>query len=247
MTKVEAIKKVMEDNNGIATWRIIYDQIEKYYPSVKTPKDWQSALRGVLLRELYANRNFKKIGLGDDARYALIDFKEEKVDDIKQDPVRMHSYMEGICVDVGNFLKMKTYTADPNAKYNTLPLSEITSLLTLPPFTYPEILSTTKRIDVLWFNEKGFQYPKRAIEIVDSIGTLEPALKRSLQLIEFNLSFYILCKSEHLAKVNKELACEPYIRIRDRYKVRDYESIIDVYNNPIKHSQDDFLNIYSPF
>ena len=106
------------------------------------------------------------------------------------------------------FLNLKTFTADPTAQYNRLALSNITTLKTIPEFTYSSILEATKRIDVLWFNDKGFQYPKRAIEVVDSIGTLEPALKRTLQLIEFNLSFYILCKKEHLKKVEKELNAE---------------------------------------
>lgn len=245
MTKVQAIIRVLEDHNGIATWKIIYDEIEKYYPTIKSPKDWEAALRGVLYRELYANRYFKKIGIGNNSMIALLDYKEEGLEDVKDDVVRMHSFMEGICIDVGNFLNMKTYTADPSALYNKLALAEIATLPTIPEFTYPEIIDIAKRIDVLWFNEKGYQFPKRAIEVVDSIGTLEPSLKRSLQLKEFDLSFYILCKKEHVKKVHKELSYEPYVRLKDRYKVRDYESILELYNNPMKFSQDDFFKINS--
>ena len=36
MTKVEAIQKVMEDNNGVASWDIVYQNIEKYYPTAKS-------------------------------------------------------------------------------------------------------------------------------------------------------------------------------------------------------------------
>jgi len=246
MTKVEAIKKVLEDHEGIATWKIIYDEIERYYPNAKRAETWESGLRGVVYREIYNNKLFKQIGI-DKGMIALLDYQEEKIEEIKQDPVRMHSYMEGICLEIGNFLKLKTFTADPNAKYNNLPLSEISTLTILPQFTYSEILDTTKRIDVLWFNEKGFQFPKRAIEIVDSIGTLEPALKRSIQLLEFNLSFYILCKNEHIKKIEKELSCEPYIRVKNRYKVRNYESILNIYNNPIAHSRDEFLSVETYF
>jgi hypothetical protein len=172
---------------------------------------------------------------------AFKDFEEEKVEEIKQDAVRMHSFMEGICLEIGNFLKLQTFTADPTAKYNNLLLSEIATLKNIPPFTYSEILDKIKRIDVLWFNDKGFCFPKKAIEIVDSIGTLEPALKRTFQLVEFNLSFYILCKQEHKNKIEKELLCEPYKRIRDRYFVRDYDDILTIYNNPIANSRDNFL------
>ena len=65
MTKVDAIKRVMQDNGGTATWDIIYDNIEKYYPSAKASREWKAGIRGVLYRELKAQRNFKKIGARD--------------------------------------------------------------------------------------------------------------------------------------------------------------------------------------
>jgi len=244
MTKVDAIRKVIEDHNGIATWEIIYNEIEKYYPAAKVSETWEAGIRGAFYREEKNNRNFKRVGLG---MVALLDFKEEKVEEIKEDTVRMHSFMEGICIEIGNFLNLKTFTADPSAKYNKLRLSDISTLKNIPQFTYPEIIETTKRIDVLWFNERGYQFPKRAIEVVDSIGTLEPALKRSIQLIEFNLSFYILCKNEHIKKVEKELNAEPYNRIRERYIIKDYDSILGIYENPIAFKNDEFFKVKTHF
>ena len=244
MTKVDAIKKVLENHNGIATWQIIYNEIESHYPAIKSSDEWEAGIRGVLYREIRNNKNFKRVGL---SMYALTEYQTETIEEIQQDTVRMHSYMEGICIEIGNFLNLNTFTADPTAEYNKLSLSNIATLKTIPEFTYPEIVKTTKRIDVMWFNKKGFEYPKRAIEIVDSIGTLEPALKRSLQLIEFNLQLYILCKKEHIKKVEKELLAEPYIRVRERYVVRDYDSILDVYSNPIASMKDDFLQIKNHF
>ena len=64
VTKVKALLSLMNDNEGAASWNYIYDNIEKYYPNIKVPKDWQAALRGVLYRELSNNRHFKRIGLG---------------------------------------------------------------------------------------------------------------------------------------------------------------------------------------
>lgn len=244
MTKVEAIKRILEDHNGIATWDIIYSEIERYYPGIKSSPEWQAGIRGVFYREEKNNRNFKRVGLG---MLALRDFNEEKVEDIKNDPVRLHSYLEGVCIDIGNFLKLKTYTADPTAKYNELPLSDIATLKSIPKFTYNEIIDTIKKIDVLWFNEKGYQFPKRSIEIVDSINTLERALKRSIQLLEFNLSFYILCKKEDIHKVEKAISLEPYVRIRDRFKVKDYDYILSIYKDPISNKNDNFLKIENYF
>ncbi len=60
------------------------------------------------------NKNFKKISLG---IYALKDYKEENKKTIIEDKIRMHSYIEGVCIELGNFEKYLTYTADPSANY----------------------------------------------------------------------------------------------------------------------------------
>ena len=82
MTKVEAIQKVMEDNNGTASLNFIYHNLEKYYPSIKSSNEWEAGVRGVLYREIRNDERFKKIGL---SIYALKDYIEEqkpKKDDV---------------------------------------------------------------------------------------------------------------------------------------------------------------------
>lgn len=244
MTKVEAIKKILVANNGVANLNTIYTEIDKYYVNLVKGKDWTAGIRGVLYREIKKKRNFKKIGF---SLYAVEDYKEEDITSIKKDKVRMHSFMEGICLDIGNFLNLNTYTADPSAIYNNVPLSKLASLKNVPEFTYREIIETIKNIDILWFNRNGFAYPKKAIEVVDSIGTLEPALKRTFQLSEFNLSFYILCKSSDKPKVLKAIEKEPYLRLKHRYIVKDYESILEIYQKPFLYQDDDLFKVSSLF
>lgn len=244
LTKVEAIKKVLNDHGGVATWQIIYDEIEKYYPNIKKSSQWEAGIRGVLYREIKNNKNFKKIGLG---LYSLLNFNEENFSEVSNNPTRMHSYIEGICLEIGNFLNLETYTADPSAKFNNLFLRDISSLKKLPCFTYNEIVDIASKIDVLWFNKRGFMFPKKAIEVVDSINTLEPALKRCTQLLGFNLNFYILCRKEHLKKVEKQISYEPYIRIKQRFKIKSFEDILEIYKNPISNSSNDFLCIENNF
>ncbi len=81
ITKVYAIKKVMEDNNGIADLQLLYNETIKYYPDIRKSKDWEAGLRGVLYREIKNNRNFKKIA---DGTYALINFTSNNL--IKEQP-----------------------------------------------------------------------------------------------------------------------------------------------------------------
>jgi hypothetical protein len=68
MTKVEAIKKVIEQNGGQATWAEIYQKIGRYYKGAKASKEWQVGIRGVLYREIRNDRTFIKVS---DATFAL--------------------------------------------------------------------------------------------------------------------------------------------------------------------------------
>lgn len=80
MTKVEAIKKVLEDNGGIAVWGIIYNQLESYYPDIKSAKDWKAGVRGVLYRDL--GKSFKMV---DEGLIALLQYDEQNL--ILQDDI----------------------------------------------------------------------------------------------------------------------------------------------------------------
>ena len=52
---------------------MIYNEIERYYPTIKKSQQWQAGIRGVLYREIKAGRNFKKL---DNSLFALISYDE---------------------------------------------------------------------------------------------------------------------------------------------------------------------------
>lgn len=228
MTKVEAIQKVMEDNQGTASLEIIYQNIEKYYPTVKNSNEWEAGIRGVLYREIRNNKLFKKIGL---SIYALKDYVEEQKPK-KDDAVRMHSYIEGICIEIGNFKNFHTYTADPTADYrDNLNLYDIATLNEMPQFSYNQIVQDVKRIDVIWFNPKGLLFPQKVFEVVDSIGTLNGAFNRCLQLKNFKTDFFIVAPEQHRNKFNQTMNLETYRESNDRFRFINYDEIIELYDN----------------
>jgi len=231
MTKVEAIKKVLEDFNGVATWEQIYSNIEKYYPAAKISRAWQEGIRGVLYREIKKGQYFKKVGLG---IFALKDYKEEPKPVLKEKQ-RIHSFIEGICLELGNFENFDTYTADPSAQFkNNIILDNLSTLEDLPEFTYYDILKEVKRIDVIWFNKQGLKFPQKVFEVVDSIGTLSEAFNRTLQLLNFRTDFLIVGPKEHYEKFNRKINLEPYIRFKERYKFKDYDTLISFYERSVE-------------
>jgi hypothetical protein len=59
MTKVEAVKKVLKEYGGQATWPQIYEGITEHYPEAKKSKFWQEGIRGVVYREIRAGATFE--------------------------------------------------------------------------------------------------------------------------------------------------------------------------------------------
>lgn len=227
VTKIDAIARLLEDNGGAAAWKYIYDNIEKYYPNIKAPKDWEAALRGVLYRELKQGRRFKRVGIG---VYALAEYQErEAVARIRKDKVRMHSYMEGLLVEVGNEEGYATYCSDRNAVFQAnVRVGQLASVEDFPDFTYPEIVRVAKRIDVVWFNKRGSRFPQRAIEVVDSVGTLEQSMNRMYQLKEFQTKFRIVAPERFGDRIRRKLRQEPYSSLAgDRFEFMDYDEIAD--------------------
>lgn len=234
LTKVGAMKKLMEENKGAVTWKQIYENIERYYPAAKVSKAWKEGLRGVLYREIKNNRNFKRIGLG---IFALDDYQEEAKPLPKQ-KIRFHSFMEGCLLEMGNFKKFVTYTPDKTAIFkDNVFLKQIETIEEFPIFTYQEIINVVRRIDVIWFNQEGFKFPHKVFEVVDSIGTLSESLNRCLQLRAFNLHFYIVAPEEYKKKVEEKINTEPYFAFKDRFSFLDYEKVTSLYELAVKSNE----------
>jgi len=102
MTKVEAIKKVLEDNGGIATWEIIYNEIEKYYLEAKKSKEWSAGIRGVLYREIKNDKSFKKI---DEGTYSLADYDINKLVLSPKDLITTKDVLTAIRIGQSEFRK----------------------------------------------------------------------------------------------------------------------------------------------
>lgn len=231
MTKVDAIEQVMLANGGSASLSQIYDQIEKFYPTAKQSATWDAGIRGVLYRELRQGSRFKKIGL---SIYAVNGYQEEKVPKMT-DKVRAHSFMEGICLELGNVQKFKTYTADPSMLYrDNTHLCDIATLRQLPEFSYPEIVKEAKLVDVLWMSDRKLSFPQYAFEVVDSIGTLEGAFKRCMQMHNFRTRFFIVAPEKHRKKFEQTIDLEIYYKAKELFSFISYDMMLETYGHVVK-------------
>lgn len=232
ITKVEAIEKVLKENGGAANWKVIYDNIGKFYHYTKS-KEWEAGLRGVLYRELRNNRKFKKIGL---SIYALKNYKEQEK---PKEKIRMHSFMQGICLELGNARNYDTFTSDPSNLYrDNVYLKDIASLQNLPNFTYSNIVKNAKFIDILWFNKSKFAFPKCAFEIVDSVTTLNNAFNRCFELSAFAMKFIIVAPQKHYQKFQQNLELEIYKDKKNFFKFVNYDDMLKTYEHVVNGLKD---------
>ena len=223
VTKVEAIKKVIQKFNGVVNWKQIYENIEEYYPAAKVSKEWKAGIRGVLYREIRNKRNFKKVGLG---LYALNEYKEENILEETKDKIKIHNFIQGVLVETGNRERFETYTPDKSRKYKeNIYLFQIQTLREVPEFTYHELIKDIKWIDVLWFSRETLKFPIKIFEVIDSLGTLSKSLSRCLQLRNFNVEIFIVAPKEYENKYNNEINKQLYNEFRNRFRFIDYDLV----------------------
>ena len=77
----------------------------------------------------------------------------------------------------------------------------------------------------------GLIFPRRVYEVVDSIGTLNGAFNRSLQLQPFRTQFYIVGPEKYRKKYNETLELSVYKDDADRFNYINYEEIIELYQH----------------
>lgn len=241
VTKVDAIRRVIQKFDGVVNWKQIYENIEEYYPAAKVSREWKAGIRGVLYREIKNEKNFKKVGLG---LYALADYQEENILEEKKDKVKIHNFIQGVLVETGNREKFETYTPDKSKKYKeNIHLFQIQTLREVPEFTYPELIRDIKWIDVLWFSKETLKFPIKIFEVVDSIGTLSKSLSRCLQLKNFNIEIFIVAPKEYENKYNNEINKQLYNEFRNRFRFIDYDLVKKWYKLAIEKEKLRFLEV----
>ena len=128
----DLIEKIMIDNGGSASLIYLYENTTKYK---KLPEgDWQKTLRGVLYRDEKKGR-FKKIGLGvfAVANFNLINsafdsaLKNKSFESYLKSAKDLHSSIEGMLIELGNFFDYRTYTCDINK--SLLPVHKLNILI----------------------------------------------------------------------------------------------------------------------
>ena len=141
MSWEKAILSIFEKNNGIVTLKNLYQEVPLIL-SETTTTDLPHNIRAYLRRLKQKKKLIKQIGL---SQYALINVKYENhfyeeinentrfEDLLKKIPKEIiHTYVEGMLIEIGNLSGFQTYTADFSKIFNGKELHELSDYSKIP-------------------------------------------------------------------------------------------------------------------
>ncbi len=240
----DAIIEAVEKSGGIATLRELYQlvpQIRKAPPGKKT----NHIIRGYLRRMTRISGKLKRVGL---ATYALPDVNLEGTlfDNIQKgksekeifkgvSDKNLHSYMEGMLIELGNIYGYLTYTADPSGMFNNKILKMLTTIEKFPQFTSLPLLNIAKTIDVIWFKKRAAVIMPKLTFDIEITTDFSKALHRAYQLRDFQITFYVVAPQKKSKQFKRRLNTDPYIEIKERVLFCPCEDVFLLYETAIKH------------
>jgi hypothetical protein len=235
MTWEEAILWVLNQKGGVASLHDFYTDVSALLTQTQT-RDSAHSIRAYL-RRLKQKKLIKQVGL---SLYALCDVSPENpfyetalsesnvehaLSNIPKNAV--HGFIEGMLVDLGNFIGSETYTPDKHVVFNGKPLNELCSQRRLPNFTYKEVVESTAMIDVIWLQD-GF--PIKTFD-VEQTTDFKSALLRVYQLRDFNTQFFVVAPDSRRKAYQKRLLLKPFIEIQHAIRFLSYQEVYDAYRN----------------
>ncbi len=246
ITWEESIIKIVKECGGSATLKELYQNVPKIR-EVPRHLDANHIIRAFLRRMTRISGKLKRIGLG---IYALADIKLEHTmfDEIQKGKTQteifkgisdtdLHSYIEGMLLELGNIYGYMTYTADPSGMFNIKPLGKLATTESFPNFTSTPLLNIAKTIDVIWFTKRALVImPKHTFD-VEKTTDFSKALHRAYQLRDFKTTFYVVSQTKKDQQFQKKLTTDPFDEISDRFYFRSFEDIFLLYEAAVKHSE----------
>ena len=225
----DAIEQVMLRNNYWSSLRHIYKTIWEYKDKSEVKGGTPDA---TIRRTVQMDPRFIKIGL---ATYALRRHQEELSDDIypkteEEKEKRAHTDIQGMLLHIGNHRPGVKYTyTDHKKKKFSQDGKELGSIATkkkIPEFTCPKILKAVRRIDVIWFNDRGF--PFRAFE-VEHTTDFNKVFQRFMELQDFRTEFRCVSTKERKSKFDEQKGRPLFKPIERRVEFWTYDQIEDLY------------------
>lgn len=226
MTQKEDVVRAMERNGGYATFQQLNQIVDVSTWKTKTP---EASIRRIV--QVHPDVFFRiKPGL-----WALKAQEEDVLRRLsitphnqRSDEVFTHAYYQGIIIEIGNKKRLQTYVAaqDKNKKFLETKLCDLTTLDTMPEFTYSSLTRRAKTVDVIWFNER--RLPCGFYE-VEHTTDMRNSLSKFYELQDFRADFGIIADASRYDQFMDIISASMYNPIRELVRFVSYENLVRQY------------------
>ncbi len=225
MSQKNDVIVAMEKNGGYATFQQLNILVDISNWKTKTPA---ASIRKIV----QVHEEFFRIKPG---LWALSKYKDEVLKKLsiepsnrKSDDMFTHTYYQGIIVEIGNKKHYSTYVPaqDKNKKFLETKLCELTTINSIPKFTYENLIRRAKTVDVIWFNER--QMPCSFYE-VEHTTDIRNSLNKFYELQDFRANFSIIADECRREQFNDIISASIYNPIRDYVRFISYNNLIKQY------------------
>jgi hypothetical protein len=230
MKQYEAVIKVMEENGGYATLGYLYQNV------LKIPGcDWKTKTPFATIRRIVQDdRFFFKIKPG---LWALKSHRHLLPDEMlatKEKTPRQidftHSYYQGLLVQLGNLQEYETFIPpqDKNKVFlGKERLGSLASLANIYPFTYDNITSRARTIDVVWFNSR--RMPASVFEVEYSTD-MKNSLIKFIELQDFRTEMIIVADITRKRQYDTTISLNAFEPIKDYVRFWSYQQLSQLHS-----------------
>lgn len=235
MKQYEAVIETLERLGGVATLGELNTEVFKIKECEWKTKTPFASIRRIVQQTkgiykikpgLYALEKYRK-QLED--RGLLVETEKNK--DSFEYAMFNHAYYQGILLMIGQFYKMDTFVPfqDKNKKfYNGKSLQELSTLNTLPEYSYPQIVKRSSTVDTIWFNDR--MMPHSFFEVEHSTDIQNSLLKFN-DLQDFHARMVIVADQKRKPEFESKMQLHAFDELRKdgRVSFYSYENLIKQY------------------
>lgn len=244
MKQYEAVIKVMGESGGYSTLAHLYQNV------LKVPRcQWKTKTPFASIRRIVQDdRFFFKIRPG---LWALNSHRHlippEMLATKHETPRQIdfsHSYYQGLLVQLGNLRNFETFIPPQDKNKIFLGkerLGNMASRTNMYPFTYDNIVSRAKAIDVVWINSR--KMPAFVFEVEHSTD-MKNSLVKFVELQDFRTDMVIVSDKSRLKQYELTLSMNAFKSIKDFVRFWSYQQLSQLHSKSfeLKAIQDTLQN-----
>lgn len=240
MKQHEAVILALDKLGGIATLGQLYTGVFKVVGCEWGTKTPLASIR----RIVQTRKEIYKIKPGlygllsrksrNDARGFIVETEENR--NSKEFAQSDHYYYQGMLLDLGKLRGFGSWVPaqDQNKMFLNQPLASLRTFKEIPAFSFPELVSRSATIDVIWFNQH--RMPHSFFEIEHSTDIQNSLLKFN-ELQDFNTRMIIVSSSIRKREYEKKKEYTAFKEIKGRVKFLDYDWLVKTYEHCVESSQ----------